>query len=134
MRTYLVLISVIAALISTPALAQRPACDGDFAVVRVSEIKPSSSMEQYLKALDAHKAWYRSHGFMNNEIHTAKMLVLDKSTNSWKYSDSEIMSFHIRPPLPQDLKLDAAWDAFVRQYDESSEIKAEYSICLPKNP
>jgi hypothetical protein len=47
-----------------------------------------------------------------------------------KYSDTEIMTFHVRPP--SGAKHDAAWDAYVKQYRDNSDIKYEYNICMPK--
>jgi hypothetical protein len=131
---------MIACLAPTSALSQNadvislpavPACDGDLAIVRVSEITPGGNMQQFLRVVDAHKAWYRSHGFANNEIYTAKILVQDDTTKTWKYSDTEIMVFHVRPPWT--LKRDAAWDAYVQQYSDISNVKSLYITCLPKN-
>ena len=107
-----------------------PACDGDIAVVRISTIKPTGSMEGFLKAQEAHLAWYRSHGYRDNLIYSARVLVRDPVTRSMKYSDTEIMTFHVRPP--SDVTQDAAWNAYVKQYRDNSDIKSEYNVCLPK--
>jgi hypothetical protein len=142
MRSRLVLISVIVGLVSASALAQNedtirlqlpPAaeCDGDYAIVRVSQIAPGGSIEEFSKVVEAHKAWYRSHGFVNNEIYMKKVLVQDETTKAWKYSDTEIMTFHVRPP--RELKIDAEWEAFVKRYKNIAHIKSEYITCLPKN-
>jgi hypothetical protein len=140
MRVCLVLISVIVSLVSASALAQNedtsrlpPAaqCDGDYAIVRVSQIAPGSSTEEFLKVVETHKAWYRSHGFMNNEIYATKILVQDATTKAWKYSDTEIMTFHVRPP--REIKVDSEWEAFVKRYKNISDIKSEYIICLPRH-
>ena len=107
-----------------------PQCEGNYQIVRVSGIKPTGSMDGFLKAVEAHKAWYRSHGFKNNEIRTQRIMVQDPATHKWKYSDQEIMVVHVRPP--QDVKRDPAWEAFVKQYANNSDIKSERFVCVPK--
>lgn len=132
------ILSVAAFLIATlfPAAASAqgdtalPQCEGSYQIVRVSGIKPSGSMDGFLKAVEAHRAWYKSHGFKDNEIRTEKVMVQDPATKNWKYSDQEIMVVHVRPP--QGVKHDAAWDAFVKQYADNSSIKSEKFVCVPK--
>ena len=142
MRGCLILISVIVGLISASALAQNedtlklqlpPAaqCDGNYAIVRISELVPGGSMEEFLKVVEVHKAWYRSHGFMNNEIYAAKIFVQDEATKVHKSSDTEIMTFHVRPP--SEVKIDAEWVAFVKRYEDIAHVKSAYFVCLPKN-
>jgi hypothetical protein len=139
MRSCLILILMIVGLIPTAVLAQNsdvslpalPACDGDYAIVRVSEITSHGDMQGFLKAVEAHKAWYRSHGFKNNEIRVWKIIVQDPKTKAWKYSDNEVMLVHIRPP--RAVQRDAAWDAFIKQYGDNSKIKSEYITCMLKD-
>ena len=60
----------------------------------------------------------------------------DPKTNTFKYSDTEVIAFHVRPPSGRPsvaAKDQAGWDAYVKQYRDSSDIKAEYMACLPKN-
>ena len=109
----------------------RPACDGDLAVIRISQIKPTGTMAGFLKAQEAHLAWYRSHGYKDNLIYSARVVIQDPATRMFKYSDTEIMTFHVRPP--SGIKPDEAWDAYVRQYREHSDIMTEYEVCLPKS-
>jgi hypothetical protein len=109
-------------------------CSGDIAVVRVSKLKPTGTMAAFMKAVDAHRAWYRSHGITTNDIFTAPVLVEDSATKTMKVSATEVMSFHVRPPAA-DAKLpqtDAAWDAFVAQYRAVSDIANEWTVCMPK--
>jgi hypothetical protein len=40
-----------------------PACDGTYAIVRLTEIKPDSNFEAYEKALALHKEWFRKNGY-----------------------------------------------------------------------
>jgi hypothetical protein len=46
---------------------------------------------------------------------------------------SQVLTYHIRPPGPGRVQTgDASWNAFVQQYRDNSEIKAEYVTCMPK--
>ena len=134
MRTVL-LLAALAALQIPSAFAQNalPACDGDIAIVRVSEIKPGA-MQGFMAAVAAHKAWYRSHGFKDNVIVVSKVILRDDKTGAMKYSDAEVVTYHVRPPgtAQSDPKKDAAWDAYVKQYRDTSDIKTEYLTCMPK--
>jgi hypothetical protein len=128
-RTALVL-AALAVLQVPSAFAQNapPACDGDLAIVRVSEIKPGA-MQGFMAAVAAHKAWYRSHGFTDNVIVVSKVILTDEHTGAMKYSDSEVVTYHVRPP---QVTKDAAWDAYVKMYRDTSDIKSEYFTCMPK--
>jgi hypothetical protein len=56
------LLTAFLALQATSAFAQTdmPACNGDLTVVRVSQITPGGSMQKFMAAVAAHKAWYRA--------------------------------------------------------------------------
>jgi hypothetical protein len=110
------------------------ACDGDFAIVRVSQIAPGGSMKGFMDAAAAHQAWYRANGVTDNEIVSSRVIVRDETTGEMKYSETEIVTYHIRPPGPgRDLpRNDPAWNAYVEMYRRNSEIKFEYLTCVPK--
>jgi hypothetical protein len=131
MRTMLIL-TALAALQIPSALAQNapPACDGDIAIVRVSTIKPGA-MQGFMEAVAAHKAWYRSHGYKDNVIVATRIYLTDAHGDPTKYSETEVISYHVRPP-EGPVKHDAAWDAYVKQYRDTSDIKSEYMTCMPK--
>jgi hypothetical protein len=43
------------------------------------------------------------------------------------------MTYHIMPVSSQpDPQHDAAYDAFVKLFRENSDIKQQYTVCLPK--
>jgi hypothetical protein len=135
MTTYLrgvFFLAALAAFQASPALAQNGqlACDGDIAVVRVSTIKPGA-MQGFMAAVAAHKAWYRSHGFKDNIIVASRVIQTDEHGGAMKYSDTEVISYHIRPPDSTGTH-DAAWDAYVKQYRDTSDIKTTYLTCMPK--
>jgi hypothetical protein len=130
MRSVLLLAAALS-LPVVPAFAQ--SCDGDLTVVRVSTIKPGK-LDTFMAAVAAHKAWYRANGITTNDFVTARILLRDPATKGWKTSETEVMTYHIRPPfdrLPN--RGDAAWNAYVQQYKDSSEIKSEYMTCMPKH-
>jgi hypothetical protein len=131
MRTALFL-AALAALQIPGVFAQNtlPACDGDIAVVRVSTIKPGG-MDGFMAAVAAHKAWYRNHGFTDNVIVASRVILRDEKTGAMKYSDTEVVTYHLRPPKREG-KTDAAWDAYVKQYRDTSDIKNQYLTCMPK--
>jgi len=148
MRHLMVLAALFGLIVAQPALSQAPGnapvrtgneavappCDGDIANVRLIQITPKGTMANYLKALDAHRAWYRAHGFTKNQIFAAKVMVLDKASNSYKCAKDQMLSFHIAPPfMPGSTGHDAAWDAFHNLYRENSDIKTTFNVCMPKN-
>lgn len=134
MRTT-VFLAALAVLQVPSCMAQSgpPSCDGDYAIVRISTIKPGM-MDGFMAAVAAHKAWYRSHGFNDNVIVASRVILTDPRAKTMKYSDTEVITYHIRPPGGGQTqpKRDAAWDAYVKQYRETSSIKSEYFSCMPK--
>jgi|ERR1700722_9965296 hypothetical protein len=130
-------LSALAALQTTSAVAQSPmpACDGDLAIVRVSEIKPGGTMQGFLAAVDAHKAWYRANGITDSQIFASRVILRDQATRDFKYSDKQVLTYHIRPAAPDRTpnRGDEAWKAYVKLYQDNSEIKDEYLTCIPKH-
>ena len=137
MRKILFALSCLTALSGTPLFAQSTnaaKCEGDPAIVRVTQLKPTSSYQAFLKAQDAHIAWYRKNGFTDNLIYSSRVVIADEKAKTMKYSDTEILAFHVRPPMGDGIpaKDQAGWDAYVKLYRDSSDIKTEYPVCLPK--
>ena len=133
MRLAIVGLSALLTLVAVPtAFAQTapPPCDGDLAIIRISQLKPTGTLEGFMKAQDAHLAWYRKRGHKDNEIYSARIIIRDDASKSFRYSDSEVMTFHVRPPGPTTT--DAEWDAYVKMYRDQSDIKSDYMVCLPK--
>jgi hypothetical protein len=126
-------LALLLALASQAIFAQLPACDGNIAIVRVSDIKPGA-MDRFLAAVAAHRAWYRANGITDNELVTSRVIVLDPQTGA-SYSDKEVLTYHINPPDPDRTpkRGDTAWNAYVKQYRDSSDIKSEYITCMPKH-
>lgn len=126
----------IGSVIAQQAPAPKPlACNGSVAIVRVSEIKAGGTMEGFMNAVAAHRAWYRNNGITDNEIYAARVIVRDEHTGVESYSDTEVLTFHINPPAAERTpkRGDDAWNAYVKMYRDNSDLKSEYMTCMPKN-
>jgi hypothetical protein len=110
------------------------ACDGHLATVRVSEIKAGGSVDGFLAAVAAHKAWYASHGVQGDQIFATRISIRDEKTRARSYSDKQLMTFHIHGSTQPGPKHDEAYDAFVKLYRDNSDIKSEHDICMPNLP
>ena len=127
-------VALLVALASQAVFAQPPACDGNIVIVRVSEIKPGG-MNDFMSAVAAHRAWYRANGIKDNEIVVSRVIIHEPHTEVYSYSEKEILTYHINPPGPDRTsnRGDAAWNAYVKQYRDNSDLKNEYTTCMPKH-
>ena len=136
MRLFLALLLLAFTPINAIGQVQRPPCDGDLAIVRISQIKPTSNLQTFMKAQDAHRAWYQKQGSKTRKIYSARMFVMDPQTKTLKPSETEIMSFNVfsttEPDTPSS-RDQAGWDAYVKLYRDASDLKGEYPVCLPKD-
>jgi hypothetical protein len=114
-----------AAFAQTAATAPPPPCDGTRAIVRVSDIKPGSSMDNFLAAVAAQKAWYAAH-VPADKIFVSR--VIERGASD--YSTTEAITYHFYGGGPEP-KHDADFDAFVSLFGASSTIKATYFTCIP---
>ncbi len=121
----------------TPAAAQpAPAaraplpCAGSVNIVRISDIK-AGMMDKFLKAVDAQRAWYKNAG-MPDQIGVMRILNQDPTTKAWSTSETQAITTHLVPPGggPNGAPHDAAWDAFVAMFSDSSTIKTTYMTCV----
>lgn len=112
------------------ATREMPACNGVLNIVRLSEITPAGSMDKFMAAVTAHQAWYKSHGYPD-VIFAAPVLERDPQTHAFSYSTKEALTYHYMKPDGEPTKRDAAWDAFVKMYNETSTIKETYLNCVP---
>lgn len=116
-------------------------CDGRFVVMRVSVIRPESSMDAFMQAAADHEAWYRSVGVEDNEIVAAPVMLPSGPNGVFEPSATHVVSFHVNPPngelagYPEDedeaAAVDAAYDAFVAGYRETSELIESATLCAP---
>jgi hypothetical protein len=119
----------------TPAAAQRaPAaapipCNGSLNIVRVSEIKPGM-MQKFLEAVSAQQAWYKAAG-TDDKVEVMRVMEQDPTTKAWGLSETQALTAHIEPAARQtNPPHDAAFDAFVTLFKDSSTIKSQYVTCV----
>lgn len=102
--------------------------DGQLAVVRMNAVKPGAKAA-YEKASRDHLGWYRSHGFTQNRLLVGPVITGDR-TKGFTASETEFASVHLGSPgVPPD-KRDAAWDAYVKAYRDSSDLTVDKFVCL----
>jgi hypothetical protein len=128
------LLLAAAMAVATPALAQAPAaapamaprCAGELQVLRLSKLKPGTTMADFEKVVAQHMAWYRSHGY------TANVQRIGQVMTPQGMASDQVYTAHINPPgVPRD-KHDAGWDAFVAAYAAISEVSSTQLICFAK--
>lgn len=107
-----------------------PACDGVYNIVRISEITPTGSMDKFMAAVAAHQAWYASHG-LPDIVFAARVILRDPQTHAFSFSEKEMVTYHYSKPNNAPTTHDAAWDAYVKLYNETSTIKESYFQCVP---
>ncbi|WP_296597098.1 hypothetical protein [Phenylobacterium sp.] len=101
---------------------------GQLVVVRLNTVKPGAKAT-YEKAARDHAAWYRSHGFKENRLLVGPVINGSRG-EGWTASETEYASIHMDAPgVPAD-KRDAAWDAYVKEYRDSSDLTADKFVCL----
>jgi len=113
---------------ATPAAM--PACDGLLSITRISEITSTGSMDKFMAAVAAHQAWYASHGY-SDVIFAARVMTHDPQSGPFSYSDKQVMTFHYIKPGGAPPTHDAAWDAYVKLYSDTSTIKETTLSCVP---
>ena len=112
----------------TPAPSMSSTCTGNVNIVRVSDIKPGM-MDKFLDAVAAQQAWYKNAG-TPDEISVMRLMDQNSDTKAWTLSDTQAITTHIMPARSQSLTHDAAWDAFVAMFKDSSTIKTQFLTCI----
>ena len=102
---------------------------GELVSLRVNVLKGADKAAAYDKAAKDHIGWYRSKGYKENQLMVGPVLVRN-ADGSWSNSPTERVSAHVNAPgVPRD-KHDAAWDAYVSEYRDSSDVTTEKFACL----
>ena len=138
MRLVRLLVASAVVLFLSPAFAPMPVaaqqapaqtlpCKGTLNIVRVSDIKPGM-MEKFLQAAAAQQAWYKAAGAPDT-IGVMRVMVQDPATNSWSTSETQAITTHTSTG-PVTATHDAAWDAFVAAFKDTSTIKTQYMTCV----
>ena len=117
---------------AAPARAQMPlpSCSGAYSITRVSEITPTGSVDKFMAAVAAHQAWYTSHG-LPDIVFASRVAVRDQKSGAWSYSDKQMLTYHFQKADGPPPAHDAAWDAYVKLYGETSSIKETFVTCIP---
>jgi hypothetical protein len=110
--------------------APLPACSGVYSIIRLVELKPGVSIDQYMTAMKAHQAWYKQHGY-DDVIYSAQVIERDSASGKAAYSSHSILTRHYFKPTSLHPTKDAAWDAFVKMYTDTSDLKETYFTCTP---
>jgi hypothetical protein len=55
-------------------------------------------MKGFMDAVAAHQAWYRKNGIDDDRIFASRVIVKDDKTGAMKYSDKEVLTYHINQP------------------------------------
>jgi hypothetical protein len=116
-----------------PGKFSAPPCDGDVAVLRLIELTPKGAMAGYLEAVTKNLGWFRAHGYDDDDMVVAKVIVEDPATHRLTYAKNRVVSIHMRPPfMGGSTGHDAGWNVFHDLYQANSNIVTEYNICVPK--
>jgi hypothetical protein len=101
-------------------------CKGKPVTIRYGEIKPGQAA-LFSKAVADHQAWYTSHG---NATTVAMVRVVKRgATGDLSYDDVAALTIVTYDPKSQPAH-DAAYEAFVKEYRDSEDIKEEHRGCL----
>jgi len=101
--------------------AAAPQCAGKLVTIRLSEIKPGQ-IALFKKAVADHQAWYVA------RKNRTKVAYVRLGTQSG-YDDSMAMTIVTYDSQPQPAR-DAAYASFVKEYQDSSQIKDEHRGCM----
>lgn len=114
---------------STGVHAAAPQCKGDLATIRISTIKPGQ-MDRFRKAVTNHQTWLRAHG--GGSVQLLPVYRFDPKGRQQVASEVEALTITRRGGESRD-SADAAYRAFVADYQASSKIKSDVRTCLPRN-
>ena len=133
--TVLLVLSVSVAQAADQKPAQSPApklkCEGEYWVIRKSEIIPGGTLDGFKKAVADHNAWYRKNGVTNNTQRVGRVVVAAKD-QAPKLADNIAVTIHTNAPHDEDKlpRNDADWKAFVAEYRANSKIIEETPVCM----
>jgi hypothetical protein len=115
---------------NAPAAPAMPACDGVINIFRISDITPGGSMGKFMAAVAAQQDWYKSHG-LSDVIFAARLISRDPQTHAESFAENEVATYHYIKSANGSTPHDAAWDAFVKMFSDTSTIKETYVQCVP---
>jgi hypothetical protein len=117
-----------------------PECKGRLVLLRIDTITPGGTIDGLIKATQDQQAWYRANGYNDNDIRLVRLMKFDRTTNSYRLAVNRVMILHVNPPsdvidshadVKRSAESNAAWSAFVKEYDDNSKVAAAFATCLP---
>ena len=108
-------------------------CDGQIQLIRISKLKATGSIAGFLEAVADNNAWYKSHNVDGGAQIAARVIDRDQASKGFQLAENEMVTIHIYPAKMQLPPHDDAWKAFVKKYEENSEIETQKMICVPKS-
>lgn len=121
-----------APLAANAAASAKDLCpSGQLVIIRTSQIKPGGSKAGFDKAVADNQAWYVAHGLTKNKQVGGTVLTFDKASG-WSASPDMVATVHVNPPGPEAGAADAAWNAFVAEYQANTNMVSQTMICLDK--
>jgi hypothetical protein len=126
---------VVSVMLIPPAMAASSSdlCpNGNITIIRINKITPKGTAEGFEKAVADHAKWFADHGYGEDRIVSAPVLIYDQANKTMVEATNEVMTIHSNShAIPRD-KHDAAWDAFTAEYRANSEAGGETTACLPR--
>jgi hypothetical protein len=97
-------LSVLAAAAPAMAASAIDLCpNGDVTMIRISRITQGGSIAGFEKAVADHARWYAEHGYGEDRIVAAPVLIYDQANRTMVQADSEMMTIHSNAhPVPRD--------------------------------
>ena len=95
--------------------------------IRHDLVKPGKWAE-FEQAVAAHNAWYAAHGDRETKTELLRTVARKPGGSAFSTSEAATVTHYSARPAPAH---DAAWDAFIGQYRDSSKIKDEVRVCMP---
>ena len=113
------------------AAAPNACASGDIEVVRISKLTPKGSMAGVEKAVADHGKWYADHGYAEDRVILAPVFVTEGGGTFPSISANQFLTIHAHAhQVPAD-RQDAAWQAYVAEYDANSQIVTQSMVCIP---
>jgi hypothetical protein len=94
--------------------------------IRHDLVKPGKWAE-FEQAVAAHNAWYAAHGDRETKTELLRAVARKSGGSGFSTSEAATITHYSAKPAPAH---DAAWNAFIAQYRDSSKIKDELRVCM----
>lgn len=126
-------LAALAAPVAAATAPPPPRCDGSYELIRSSTVKPGR-INLFLKAVRDHQAWYAAHG-MKDRILVGRVLGPDADASG--FSPTVALTIHTdlaELQAPAHAADDAAWNAYIAEYRDSSDLIDTKVVCREAAP